>query len=132
MAGKFPVDTGNLKVIDSLQTGDVWVLKELPDDAFFTIGAITTDWDGDPMAYGNKHKHPEISPHDHLGNALGRAHHADRRHRLVGGNQHEALAPGPQRLGHDVPRAKDIVGDRLFGILFHQRHVLVGGRMKDD
>jgi len=69
MAAKFPVDTSNLKVIDSLHTGDVWVLKELSDDAFFTIGAIATDWDGDPMAYGNKHKHPEISPHDNLGNA---------------------------------------------------------------
>lgn len=68
MSRKPPVDTANLKVIDSLDTGDVWVLKELPDDAFFTIGAITTDFDGDPMAYGNKHKHPGISPHDHLAN----------------------------------------------------------------
>ena len=66
MANKFPVDTRDLKVIDSLHTGDVWVLKDLPDDAFFTIGAISTDWDGDPMAYGDKHKHPEISPHDKL------------------------------------------------------------------
>lgn len=69
MSQKHPVDTTNLKVIDSLQTGDVWVLKDLPDDAFFTIGAITTDFDGDPMAYADKHKHPELSPHDHLGNA---------------------------------------------------------------
>ena len=69
MANKFPVSTANLKVIDNLRTGDAWVLKELPEEAFFTIGEIATDWDGDPMAYGNKHKHPELKPHDHLGNA---------------------------------------------------------------
>lgn len=69
MAKKFPVNTGALKSIDELDTGTVWVLKSLPEDAFFTIGEIATDWDGDPKAYGNKRKHPEISPHDHLGNA---------------------------------------------------------------
>ncbi len=69
MSKQFPVSTANLKSIDSLDTGPVWVLKSLPKDAFFTIGKIATDWDGDPKAYGNKRKHPEISPHDHLGNA---------------------------------------------------------------
>jgi hypothetical protein len=69
MARKFPVDTRNLKTIDALQTGTVWVLKDLPKEAFFTIGTIATDWDGDPKAYGDKRKHKEISPHDHLGNA---------------------------------------------------------------
>ena len=47
----------------------VWVLKELPQDAFFTIGKVSIDWDGDPMAYGDKTKHPKIAPHDKLRNA---------------------------------------------------------------
>lgn len=63
------IDTTNLRSIDKLQTGNVWVLKELPDEAFFTIGKIAIDWDGDPMAYGNKTSHPNIRPHDHLANA---------------------------------------------------------------
>lgn len=71
MAKKFSIDTANLKSIDKLDTGNVWVLKELPDDAFFTIGKIAIDWDGDPMAYGNKITHPAIRPHDHLANAGG-------------------------------------------------------------
>jgi hypothetical protein len=58
-----------LKVIDSLETGDVWVLKDWPEEAFFTIGKTATDWDGDPMAYGDKRKHKEIKPHDYLANA---------------------------------------------------------------
>ncbi len=70
---KFEIDTTNLKVIDKLTPGidwdTVWVLKELPEDAFFSIGKITIDWDGDPMAYGDKKKHPTIKPHDHLANA---------------------------------------------------------------
>ena len=69
MAVKFPVITNNLKVIDNLETGSVWVLKGLPEEAFFTIGPAVGDWDGDPMAYGDKRKHPEIAPHDKLGNA---------------------------------------------------------------
>jgi hypothetical protein len=69
MARKFPIDTRNLKAIDTLQTGTVWVLKDLPKEVFFTIGTIATDWDGDPKAYGDKRKHKEISPHDHLANA---------------------------------------------------------------
>ena len=32
----------------------------------------------------------------------------------------------------DVAGANDVVGDRLFRVLFHQRHVLVRSRMKDD
>ena len=69
MARKFSVDTKNLKAIDTLQTGTVWVMKNLPKEAFLTIGTTATDWDGDPLAYGNKHKHRDISPHDHLANA---------------------------------------------------------------
>jgi hypothetical protein len=69
LAKKFNIDTANLKSIDKLETGKVWVLKELPDEAFFTIGKISIDWDGDPMAYGDKTKHPAIRPHDHLANA---------------------------------------------------------------
>jgi hypothetical protein len=69
MARKFPVDTRNLQAIDTLQTGTVWVLKDLPKEAFLTIGTIATDWDGDPMAYGDKHRHPGLAPHDHMGNA---------------------------------------------------------------
>ncbi len=70
---KFPIDTTNLKAIDQLDksvVGDtVWVLKELPDEAFFTIGKIAIDWDGDPMAYADTKKHPKLKPHDDLGNA---------------------------------------------------------------
>lgn len=69
VSSRFPVKTAALKSIDTLETGTVWVLKDLPGDAFFTIGKIATDWDGDPQAYGDRHKHPGISPHDHLGNA---------------------------------------------------------------
>ena len=70
MARNLPVDTANLKRIDKLDTGDVWVLNELPDDAFFTIGKLAKDWDGDPKAYGDTRRHPELKPHDdHLGNA---------------------------------------------------------------
>lgn len=69
MATKFPLHAENLREIDKLETGVVWVLKDLPKEAFFTIGEIATDWDGDPMAYGDRRKHPEIKPHDGLGNA---------------------------------------------------------------
>ena len=69
MAAKFPLKTDNLKKIDTLQTGAVWVLKQLPEEAFFTIGEIATDWDGDPMAYADRRKHPKLKPHDHLANA---------------------------------------------------------------
>jgi hypothetical protein len=76
LAAKFSIDTTNLKVIDKLRPGidwdTVWVLKELPDEAFFTIGKVSIDWDGDPKAYGDKKKHPHISPHDDLGNAGGK------------------------------------------------------------
>ena len=69
MAKTFPINSTALKSIDKLQTGTVWVLKSLPEDAFFTIGEIATDWDGDPKAYGDRRKHPGIAPHDYLANA---------------------------------------------------------------
>ncbi|HUG63383.1 MAG TPA: hypothetical protein VMP03_16170 [Methylomirabilota bacterium] len=66
---EFTVDAANLTSIDTLQTGKVWVLKTAPKAAFFTVGKIALDWDGDPMAYADKKKHPDLKPHDHLGNA---------------------------------------------------------------
>ena len=42
-----------------------------------------------------------------------------------------AAAGGAARLD-DVLRADDVVGDRLFGVLFHERHVLVRRRVEHD
>jgi len=74
MSTRFPINSTFLESIDKLETGVVWVLKNLPDDAFFTVGQIATDWDGDPKAYGDRRKHPTIAPHDHLGNAGHHGH----------------------------------------------------------
>jgi hypothetical protein len=65
----FCVDPANLTRIDILETGNVWVLSCAPSEAFFTIGELALDWDGDPMAYADKKKYPDLNPHDNLGNA---------------------------------------------------------------
>ena len=33
---------------------------------------------------------------------------------------------------HDVPGPQDVVGDRVRHVRFHERHVLVRRRVKDD
>jgi hypothetical protein len=68
MTNRFNVNEKPFRIIDKLDTGHVWQLKNSPSAAFLTIGTIAKDWDGHPMAYGDKRKHPEISPKDHLGN----------------------------------------------------------------
>ena len=69
---------------------------------------------------------------DQLGDRLRRAHHAGRIHRLVGGDQDEALdAVLASACGED-PGADDVVLDRLARVRLHQRHVLVRGGVEDE
>jgi len=56
MARKFSVDAKNLKAIDTLQTGTVWVMKNLPKEAFLTIGTTATDWDGAGSKRSSQHQ----------------------------------------------------------------------------
>ncbi len=70
--------------------------------------------------------------HDHLGQPLGRPHHAGRRHGLVGRDHHQLLHVCPEAGVDEVARPHHVVGDRFFGIVFHQRHVFVRRGMKDD
>ena len=70
---------------------------------------------------------------DRLRHALGRTHDARRGHGFVGRDQDEAF--GHRSGAPDVPRFRVpmmllVIG--LFGVLFHERHVLVSGRMEDD
>ena len=66
---------------------------------------------------------------DHLGEALGRAHHVGRIDRLVGGHQHELLDPRRDRRARQHARAVGVVAHRLPRVgLLHQRHVLVRRR----
>ena len=67
-----------------------------------------------------------------LGAALGRAHDAGGVDRFVGADHDERRhARRPGGVGDD-PRAEDVVLDRLAGIAFHHRHVLVGGAVEHD
>ena len=52
--------------------------------------------------------------------------------RLVGGDQHEALAaPGIRRLG-DHAGPQDVVAHRRTDLILQQGHMLVGGGVEDD
>jgi hypothetical protein len=67
-----------------------------------------------------------------LAEGLRLAEHVLRSHRLVGGDEHEALHAA---LGGDLgddPRANDVVSHRLERVRLHERDVLVGGRVEDD
>lgn len=67
-----------------------------------------------------------------LGHALGRTHDIGRIDSLVGRDQDKTadiVAGGGDRR---VIGAEDVVLDRLAGAVFHQGHMLVGGRMEDD
>ncbi len=67
---------------------------------------------------------------DHLRHTLGRAHHAGRVHGLVRGDQYKPLhAPLLRGLGDDAC-AEDVVLHRLARVVFHERHVFVGSRVK--
>ena len=71
---------------------------------------------------------------DQFRQALGGAHHVGRVDRLVGGDQHELLhAVRACAARGEHQRAEHVVEHRLPGVVvLHQRHVLVGGRMKND
>ncbi len=73
----------------------------------------------------------ESAEHVLLGDVLCGPHHIGRSHRLVGGDEHESL--GSELVGQvrHAPGAEHVVLDRLAGIGFHQRHVFVGGGVKD-
>ena len=67
-----------------------------------------------------------------LGDLLRHAHDARRMDRLVGGDEDEVLhAELVGQFGHGAGAA-DVVADRLADVHFHQRHVLVGGRVEHD
>ncbi len=62
-----------------------------------------------------------------LGQPLARAHHIGRVHRLVGGDEHEALRAAGRGRACRAQRAQHIGAQRLDGVVvFHQRHMLVG------
>src|SRR5262245_36474516 len=66
-----------------------------------------------------------------LRQALAGPHYIHRVHRLVGGNQDERLHPMTRRCGGDGISAQHVVLHCLPGVvLFHQRHMLVGGGME--
>ena len=68
---------------------------------------------------------------DQLGEAFAGAHDVGGVHRLVGGNEDEALAPAPRRrLRHDLG-AEDVVVQGGGDLVLQQRHVLVGGGVED-
>ena len=69
--------------------------------------------------------------HELFGDSLRRAHHAGGANRLVGGDEHEMLDIRLDRGVDDVPRAGDVVRHRLENVVFHQRNVLVSGRVED-
>ena len=71
---------------------------------------------------------------DHLGEALGRAHHVRRVDRLVGRYEHElSTLPCCARARATSACRKHVVRHRLERVLLlHQRHVLVRGGVEDD
>ena len=69
---------------------------------------------------------------DDFGEALGRAHRVRRVDRLVRGNQHEGVRSVIRGEFEQPRRAERVVLDRLAGLAFHHRHVLVRRRMKNE
>ena len=70
--------------------------------------------------------------HVHLGRALGGAHDVGGVHGFVGRNHHEFLhAAFAGDFGH-VDGALHVGDDGFAGVLFHERHVLVGRGVEDD
>ena len=70
--------------------------------------------------------------HDQLGHALGGAHHAAGVDRLVGRDEHEMAHPGRDAGLHQVRVPSTLLVIGVLGVVFHQRHVLVRGRVEDD
>ena len=68
----------------------------------------------------------------HLGNSLAGAHDAARVNRLVRGNHHKTTCIIFAGHPAENPCAESVGTNRLAGVAFHQRHVLVGRRMKND
>ena len=68
---------------------------------------------------------------DALGDALRRAHHVRRAHRLVRRDQHEVLRAAGDRGVDDVARALHVVRDRFADVFFHQRHMFVRRGVED-
>jgi len=70
--------------------------------------------------------------HVHLCRALGGAHHVGGVHGFVGRNHHEFLhAAFAGDFGH-VDGALHVGDDGFAGVLFHERHVLIGRSVEDD
>ena len=67
-----------------------------------------------------------------LRKALGASHDVRRVHSLVGRNHHHLLDIVLDAFVSDVPRSCDIHSHCLARILFHQRHMLVCGRMEHN
>ena len=68
---------------------------------------------------------------EHLRHALSSAHDAGWLHRLVGGDQHEALRPILGGCGRHELGTQDVGAHRLGWVGLHQRHVLVGRGVED-
>ena len=69
---------------------------------------------------------------DPLGERLARAHRGLRVDGLVGRDEHEAVGAVARREPRHGARGERVVAQRLHGMLLHQRHVLVGGRVEHD
>ena len=69
--------------------------------------------------------------HVALGNQLRAPHHARGMHGLVGGDRHERAHAVTVGQSGEQPRGEAIVLDRLGGVGFHERHVLVGRSVED-
>ncbi len=69
---------------------------------------------------------------DPLGERLAGAHRGLRVDGLVGRDEHEAVDAVARGEARDGARRERVVAQRLHGVLLHQRHVLVGGRVEDD
>ena len=73
-----------------------------------------------------------IGQHQQFGQPFRGPHDVGRPHRLVGGDQDEALDPvADDRLDQQLA-GEDIVVHRLPGVVLDQGHMLVGGGMEDD
>ena len=70
--------------------------------------------------------------HEPFCEQLGAPHDAGRVDRLVGRNRDELLDAESIGQHRHLPRAEDVVFDRLRGIPFHHRHVLVRRCVKHD
>ena len=73
-----------------------------------------------------------LRQHDLLAEALRRAHHVDRPHRLVGGDEHEALDARALGGPHDGAGAEDVRRDRLARVVLEEGDVLVGRGVEHD